>query len=92
MSEKEKEKTRKVDFRKIEINGVDNVIKSNDLSKLLGNMIFSQAKDVAEDEFARDVYNKGEVDITSERIGFIKKHFDNFNYALRTAIEEAISL
>jgi hypothetical protein len=81
-----------VDFREIQINGVDNVVRPFDVSKLLGNMIFSHAKDVAEDEFARDVYNNGRVEVTKEHAGFVEKQLGEFNHAAQTAIREAISL
>ena len=95
MSEKKEEgKVRMVDFREIQVKGLDNEVKPFDLSKHVGNVIFSQAKDVAEDEFSRDIYNNGRVEITKERAEIVKKYLDSsgLNYAAQTAIKEAIKL
>lgn len=67
----------KVDFRKIGIKGVDDKIQSLDLSKELGNVIFQNTKDIGELDLARDIYHKGEVDITKGQAQSIRGYVDS---------------
>jgi hypothetical protein len=67
----------KVDFRKIGIKGVDGKIQFMDLSKELGNVIFQNTKDIGELDFARDIYHKGEIDVTKEQAQKIKGYVDS---------------
>ena len=83
----------KIDFRKIGIKGIDGKIQSYDLSKELGNVIFQNTKDIGELDFARDIYHKGEVDITKEQAQAIKNYVETqFKAFVKEAIFPALEL
>jgi len=77
----------KIDFRKIGIKGIDGKVQPYDLSKELGNAIFQSTKDIGELDFARDIYHKGEVDVTKEQAQAIK---DYINTQFKAFVKEAI--
>lgn len=66
----------KIDFRKIEITDIEGNVKSIDVSKELGNVIYRNTPDLGELDFAQDIYRKGEVEIDESRKQIIKKYMD----------------
>lgn len=66
----------KVDFRKLELKGVDGLEMADengcavtvDISKALGNYIYSETRDLGELELAQRIYKDGEADLSEKEI------------------------
>lgn len=59
----------KVDFRKVIVStGIENKDQVFDLSKVVGNMIYTKTGDIGMLDFARDIYYNGEVACSDEQI------------------------
>jgi hypothetical protein len=56
----------KVDFRKIEIESINGEKEAVDLSKVLGNALYSNGKTLEVVELARAIWRDGEVEIKAE--------------------------
>ena len=67
-----KQELKKVDFRKIEVENVDGTIEVIDVSKVLGNIVWKQAQDLETNTLGREIWGKGEVELTKENIRFIE--------------------
>lgn len=76
----------KIDFRKLVVLDLDgNPVTSGteqgffDISKNLGNHIYSKTADIGELDLAREIYHKGEVEVTEQHaaalIGYIRSGF-----------------
>ncbi len=77
----------KIDFTKLELKGIDGApLKDGsgqtvtvDISKVLGNYIYNETRDLGELELAQRVYKDGAVDLTAEETnvlgGYIKAAF-----------------
>ena len=63
MSEEVKE-VKNVDFTKVPVVNVDDSITEVDLSKQIGNQIYSNSKDIGEAELAKKIYKEGAVDLS----------------------------
>lgn len=68
----------KIDFRKLEYVEIDGKTKTIDVSKDLGNAIFRQTMDIGELDLARDVYHKGEVELTKKDAEILKKYSEPY--------------
>lgn len=69
----------KVNFKKIGVKDIEGKIVERDFSKEIGNSIFSTTKDIGELDLARDIYHKGDVELTKEQAQMIREHVER-NY------------
>lgn len=82
----------KVDFRKIQLKDIEGGIVPFDMSKVLGNTIYQQTRDLGELELAQNIYKNGEVELTPEQAERIKECVkDNFAAIAQVAVNEALS-
>jgi len=87
---KEIKEVRLVDFSSIMVEDIEGKLQKSDLSMVLGNMIYSQSKDIGEAELARDIYKNGRVEISKEQSEVIKKFSESFTFPAKSAIEKAV--
>ncbi len=86
----------KINFTKISVKDIEGKKTDRDFSHEIGNTIFQTTRDIGELDLARDIYHKGEVDLTKEQAQTIKNHVEqNFvawaKEALLPALETAIN-
>ena len=75
----------KVNFKELVFRGVDGCIMADengtpvsvDISKSLGNFIYSETRDLGELELAQRVYKDGELDLTPEEVNIIGRYIKN---------------
>jgi len=79
-----------VDFRKVPVVNIDGKVELADISKTLGNLIFSSAKDIEEDSLSKDIYHNGEIELTEKNKDTILESSKNFAYFLREAIKKYV--
>jgi len=84
------EKNKKIDFRKVPVINIDGKMELADISKTLGNLIFSSAKDIDEDTLSKDIYHNGEIDLTDKSKDTILESAKNFAYFLRESLKKYI--
>ena len=90
---KEKNKTsKKVDFRKIEIENISGEKDVIDLSKLIGNAIWNDAKSLEVSELGRNIWKNGEVEIDDEQMKILENCIPQLfpTYILKTGILNAL--
>lgn len=90
---KEKNKTsKKIDFRKIEIENVSGKKDVMDLSKLIGNAIWNDAKTLEVSELGRSIWKDGVVEIDDEQMEILKSSIPHLfpTYILKTGILNAL--
>lgn len=81
----------KVDFRKICMTDIEGKKTPRDFSKEIGNVIFATTKEIGELDLARDIYHKGEVELTKEQAQMVKGYVDaNFLAFAKEAILPAL--
>jgi hypothetical protein len=80
----------KCDFRRIAVENIEGTTEFIDLSKPLGNALYMQGKDIVECELGRDIWHKGEVELTDEQAAAVKRFAAGYSYVVRTAIEKAV--
>ena len=66
----------KVNFAKIMVKDIEGKTAPRDFSKEIGNTIFSTTKDIGELDLARDIYHKGEVDLSKEQAQLVKGYVE----------------
>lgn len=66
----------KINFRKITVTDIDGNKSTVDIAKELGNAIYKQTQDIGELEFAREIYHKGEIDLSIDQIAIVRKYMD----------------
>lgn len=82
---------KKVDFRKVEMENINGDKEIVDLSKILGNGLYSQAKTLEVVELARNIWKNGEVELSDEEVNFLKELVPQlFPYIVKTAILNTI--
>ena len=83
---------KKVDFRKIEIELVSGETEVVDLSKVLGNALFTQAKTFEVHELGRSIWKDGEVELKDEDVKTLEEQIPQMfpTYVVKTAILNAI--
>jgi hypothetical protein len=83
---------KKVDFRKIEIEGINGEKESVDLSKIIGNGLYSQGKTLEVVELARSIWKDGEVELKEEDVKILEEQIPQLfpTYIVKTAILNAI--
>lgn len=83
---------KKVDFRKVEIESITGEKEVVDLSKVIGNGLYSQGKTLEVVELARSIWKDGEVELKEEDIKILEEQIPQLfpTYIIRTAIMNAI--
>lgn len=81
-----------VDFSAIDVMNIEDKPERLDLSKQLGNLIYSQSKDIGEAELARDMYKNGRIEIDKEKAEVVIKFSENFSYPVREAVKKAVEI
>lgn len=83
----------KVDFRKMQLKDIEGGVVPFDMSKVLGNTIYQQTRDLGELELAQNIYKNGEVELTPEQAERIKEYVkDNFAAIAQVAVNEALAV
>lgn len=83
---------KKADFRKVEIENINGDKEVVDLSKILGNGLYSQAKTLEVVELARNIWKNGEVELSDEEVNILKEQVPQLfpAYIVKTAILNTI--
>lgn len=83
---------KKVDFRKIEIENIEGVKEAVDLSKIVGNALFTQAKTFEVHELGRNIWKDGEVELSDDDKKTLEEQISQIfpTYIVRTALLNAI--
>lgn len=83
---------KKVDFRKVEIKNIEGAKEAVDLSKIIGNALFTQAKTFEVHELGRNIWKDGEVELKEEDVKILEEQIPQLfpTYIIRTAIMNAI--
>lgn len=83
---------KKVDFRKIEIENINGDKDVVDLSKVLGNGLYSQGKTLEVVELARSIWKDGEVELKEDDVKILEENVPQLfpAYIVKTAIINAI--
>ena len=81
---------KKIDFRKIFVENIEGVKNEADVSKQLGNQLYMQGRNIEECELGRDIYHKGEVELSDKQVEMEKQFIMPWSYVLRSAIEETL--
>lgn len=83
---------KKVDFRKIEIENINGDKEVVDLSKVLGNGLYSQGKTLEVVELARSIWKDGEVELKEDDVKILEENVPQLfpTYIVKTAIINAI--
>lgn len=66
----------KINFKKIEVTDLEGNKSTLDIAKELGNAIYKQTTDIGELDFAREIYHKGEIDLSIDQIAIVRKYMD----------------
>lgn len=81
----------KINFKELEIKDIENNVQKVDASKVVGNLLFNMADDVAEHDLGLKVYHsEGELELSEQEAGIVTKYLGQFKYLLRSAIEERL--
>ena len=81
---------KKIDIRKIQVENIEGVKNEADVSKQLGNQLYMQGRNIEECELGRDIYHKGEVELSDKQVEMVKQFIMPWSYVLRSAIEETL--
>ena len=82
-----------VKFKQLLLHDIEGNEQPQDFAKLIGNVLFNQADDVAEHDLAVKIYHEGDIgtDINEAEEKILRKFLPMFKYVLRAAIERALS-
>jgi hypothetical protein len=83
---------KKVNFKAIEIESITGEKEVVDLSKVIGNGLYSQGKTLEVVELARSIWKDGEVELKEEDIKILEEQIPQLfpTYIVKTAIMNAI--
>ena len=81
---------KKIDFRKIFVENIEGIKNEADVSKQLGNQLYMQGRNIEECELGREIYHKGEVELSDKQVEMVKQFIMPWSYVLRSAIEETL--
>lgn len=83
----------KINFKKITVTDIDGNNSIVDVSKELGNAIYNHTQDIGELDFAREIYHKGEIDLSIEQIAIVRKYMDTggFFAFVKEGVEKILS-
>ena len=77
-------------FSEINVPNIEGNIEVVNLSKIIGNALYTQGRDVAICECGKRIYYGEDVELTAECKDFIRQVVAGYPYILRTAIEEVL--
>lgn len=78
-------------FTEIKVLNIEGQEETLDLSKTIGNAMYTQGKDVSICECGKKIYYGEEVELTEDQKTFIQNLINQYPYILKTAIENIIS-
>lgn len=83
----------KINFKKIEVTDLDGNKSTLDIAKELGNAIYKQTTDIGELDFAREIYHKGELELSIDQIAIVRKYMDagGFFAFVKEGVEKILS-
>lgn len=79
-----------VDFRQIGVNNIEGQLEIADVSKQLGNQMYMQGQNIEECELGRDIYHKGQVELSQKQEDMVRRFIKPWVYVLRSAIENTL--
>lgn len=74
-------------FKEIKVTNIEGVEEVVDFSKTIGNLLYTQGKDVDICECGKKIYYGEDVELTEPQKEVIKQTIAQYPYILRTAIE-----
>lgn len=77
-------------FTEIQVQNIEGEIEKIDLSKTIGNAMYSTAKDVDVCETGKKIYYGEDVELSDQSKDFIKETIQNYPYILRKAISDIL--
>lgn len=80
----------KVKFTEIPVENIEGNIENINLCREIGNILYTQGKDVAICECGKSIYHGEEVELSSECKTFIHEAIVNFPYIIKQAIAKLI--
>lgn len=80
----------KVDFRKIRVADIEGNPQEADVSKDLGNLLYMQGQNIEECELGRELWLKGDVELSGKQADSVCRFAQRYPYVLRSAIEAAV--
>lgn len=77
-----------VDFRKVEIEGIDGQKEAADLSKIIGNALYSNGKTLEVVELARAIWKDGKIEVKAEDKKILEEQIPQLfpTYIIQSAI------
>lgn len=78
---------KKVKFTEVKVENIEGKIETIDISRELGNALYTQGQDVAICECGKKIYYGEAVELTQLQKDFIKKIIAQYPYIYRNAIE-----
>ena len=79
-----------VNFKEINVKNVEGEIEVVDVSKQIGNLLYTQGKDVAVCEAGQKIYHGEETELTDEAKELIRQAANNMPYIYRQSLLEVI--
>lgn len=79
-----------VNFKEINVKNVEGEIEVVDVSKQIGNLLYTQGKDVAVCEAGQKIYHGNTVELNDEAKELIRQAANNMPYIYRQALLEVI--
>lgn len=75
---------------KVKVTNIEGQIEVIDMSKTIGNILYTQGKDVDICECGKKIYYGESVELSAEQKEFIMASIANMPYILRSAIEQEL--
>ena len=79
-----------VNFKEINVKNVEGEIEVVDVSKQIGNLLYTQGKDVAVCEAGQKIYHGEETDLTDEAKELVRSFAENVPFIFKQAITAEI--
>lgn len=82
---------KKIDFRKIKCRNIEGDVQELDISKTLGNRIYSETGDLGELDLAQRIYRLGETEVTEEEVKTVRKYLkQGFKAFIQKGFEQSL--
>jgi hypothetical protein len=83
---------KKLNFKAVPTRDIEGNLEPRDISKELGNYIYSETSDLGELDLAQRIYKDGEVEANESEIEIIRKYIDSgYKAFVKKAFEEMVS-
>lgn len=79
-----------IDFSKFIIKDIEGNDTAVDISRPLGNAIYFGASDISQAELGKDIYKRGNVDLTREQAEYVRGFIKTMSWPVRAAYDELI--